>query len=224
MAEINTLRIAAVFAADANFQVRAGRAAGLDSHSHERPNAGLIKGGKGIFRQDLLVNVLQQEALLSIITRDAEGHLRQVVGAEGEELRHLGDLAGGQGRARDLDHRAELIVDINALFRHDLLGLVQEGRLLNLQLVDMRGQRDHDLGLDHHTILGAVAGRFEDRAHLHAGQAGEVNAQADAAQAQHGIGFVHGLHGRQHRFLGGQLRRAGLGEAQFGHLDQQIFL
>ena len=47
---------------------------------------------------DLLVVVSAQE-LAGIVAGEAEGHLGQVVGAEGEELGLLGDLVGGQSRA-----------------------------------------------------------------------------------------------------------------------------
>ena len=185
-----------MFAAAPDLKIRPRRAPFVDGHPHQPAHAFPVDDGKGVLRQDLLLDVLDQETLLGVVAGDAEGHLGQVVGAEGEELGHLGDLAGGQRGARDLDHRAELVVHLDALLGHHGLGLFLQGRLLDLQLVDDRGQRDHDLGMHVHAVLGAVTGRFEDRAHLHAGQRGEVDAQAHAAQAQHGVELVHALNGR----------------------------
>ena len=42
----------------------------------------------GILGQDALFDVLEQEVALGIVAAVAEGHLGQVVGAEGEELGH----------------------------------------------------------------------------------------------------------------------------------------
>jgi hypothetical protein len=46
-----------------------------------------------------------------VVTRVAERELRQVVGAEAEEVGDLRDLVGGDRRTRDLDHGADLDLD-----------------------------------------------------------------------------------------------------------------
>jgi hypothetical protein len=51
--------------------------------------------------------VARQEAA-SVVAADAEGSSGQVVGAEAEELRRLGDLRGSQGSARQLDQLVDL--------------------------------------------------------------------------------------------------------------------
>ena len=50
------------------------------------------------------------EELAGIVARQAQRHLGEIVGAEAEEGGVLGDLAGLQGRARQLDHGADQIV------------------------------------------------------------------------------------------------------------------
>ena len=57
-----------------------------------------------------------------VVAAEAEGHLRQVVGAEREELGLLGDLVGRQGGAGDLDHRADQVLDLRPGLLEDLLG------------------------------------------------------------------------------------------------------
>ena len=89
MEELNRSRVAAVLAADAQLDVRAGLLAELGSHLNELANAVLVKAGERIRLVDLLV-VVRAEELGRVVTREAEGHLGQVVGAEGEELRLLG--------------------------------------------------------------------------------------------------------------------------------------
>ena len=68
----------------------------------------------------LLVYEPRNEAASS--RRDAERRLGEVVGAEGEELGRLGDLAGAQGSARQLDHRADLVGDRLPCLLRDRLG------------------------------------------------------------------------------------------------------
>ena len=48
------------------------------------------------------------EEARGVVARDAEGRLRQIVGAEREELGRLGDFAGQQRGARQFDHRADV--------------------------------------------------------------------------------------------------------------------
>ena len=95
MAELDTAGIAAVLAADAQTQVRVGRAAIVGSHLDQLANADLIQMLERIALVDLVVVVSSQE-LGSVVTAEAEGHLGQVVSAEAKEVSFLGDLAGGQ--------------------------------------------------------------------------------------------------------------------------------
>src|ERR1700722_12361121 len=88
---------------------------------------------KRVLRQNPSLNVLRQE-LAGIITRQAEHGLRQVVGAEAEEIGDFGDLVGKQRGAGQLDHRPDAVFDLRAGFREDLGG----------DLVDL-GSRDLQL-------------------------------------------------------------------------------
>ena len=49
---------------------------------------------KGILRQDLLLDVLEQELTFGVVAGISKGGLGQVVGAEAEELGTLGNLSG----------------------------------------------------------------------------------------------------------------------------------
>ena len=79
MAELNAGGVAAVLAADAQTQVRVGRAAIVGSHLDQLANADLIQMLERIALVDLVLVVSAQE-LGSIVTAEAEGHLGQVVG------------------------------------------------------------------------------------------------------------------------------------------------
>ena len=91
VAELHGGGIAAVLAADTQVDVGAGLLAQLGGHGHQLAYAVLIQVGEGIGLIDLLVVVVAQE-LAGVVAGEAEGHLGQVVGAEGEELGLLGDL------------------------------------------------------------------------------------------------------------------------------------
>ena len=93
-----------MLAADAQTQVRGwSRGRSWAAILISLANANLVQMLERIALVDLGVVVGSQE-LGSVVTAEAEGHLGQVVGAEAEEVSFLGDLAGGQGSTRDLDH------------------------------------------------------------------------------------------------------------------------
>src|SRR5699024_963595 len=120
VAELYGRRIAAVLAADTALQIRTGRAAFLDRHLYQLAYAGLIQSREGIGLVDLCLVVSVQE-LAGIIAGEAECHLGQVVGTEGEELRLLGNRVGRQSRARDLDHGTDVVLHVGAFLFLDLL-------------------------------------------------------------------------------------------------------
>ncbi len=167
---------------------------------------------------------LQQEFALGVVAADAEGGLRQVVGAEAEEVGDGGDLVGGQSGARQLDHRAELVLDGRARLGGDLLCHRFELAAHLLQFVDMPDQRDHDLGLQFLALLRQFARGFEDGTRLHDVDLREEQAQAAAAQAQHGVHLAHGSHGFEHLALLCQLLFVAAQRLQARHLDQQLFI
>src|SRR5262245_14504075 len=84
--------IAAVLAADSDLELRLDLAAALDADPHELAYAVAVDGDERIDRHDPARHVGAEETR-SIVARNAEGRLREVVGAERKERRALGDLA-----------------------------------------------------------------------------------------------------------------------------------
>ena len=229
VAELHGGGVAALLAADAQLDVRAGLTSQLRGHLDEAADAGLIQLGERIGLIDLAV-IVGSEELARVVTAEAEGHLRQVVGAEGEELGLLGDGIRGQSRARDLDHGADLVVHVAADVLDDLLGdLVNDGLDVS-QLLDLADQRDHDLRLDLPCRAAAADSQrgLDDGGGLHLGDLRIGDVQAAAAVAHHGVELMQAgddvvqmLDGQAH-FLGKRfdVGRIGRNELMQGRIEE----
>ena len=159
---------------------------------------------------DLLVHVGVQE-LAGVVAGEAPGHLGQVVGAEAEELGLLGDDVSAEGGARNLDHGADLVGQVNAGLVDELVGHLGDDGLAVLQLVVGGNQGHHNLGND----LGAgllvdVDGGLDDGLGLHLGNLRPLNGQTAAAHTHHGVDLGEADHDalqilEAHVHVGGQI-------------------
>src|SRR5499426_4696819 len=120
MAECDRGGIAAVFAANAHFELWPRLATAFDADAHQFPHALAVDGHEGIARKDAARQVSAEKAR-GVVAADAVGGLRQIVGAEGKELRALRDFAGAQRRTWKLDHGADLILDAPPALSRDRL-------------------------------------------------------------------------------------------------------
>ena len=191
MAEFDRGRVAALLAADAELDVRTGLTAQLRRHLDEAADACLIELGERVGFVDLAVVVGRKE-LARVVTGEAEGHLRQIVRAEGEELCLVGNGVGGQRSARDLDHGADLVGHVGTGFLDDLLRSLVDDRLDEGQLLLLADQRDHDLRRDLPCRTAAADSQrgLDDRGGLHLGDLREGDVQTAAAVAHHGVELV----------------------------------
>ncbi len=139
-----------------------------------------------------------------------------------EELGLFGDLIGGEGGARQLDHGAHHVVDLRALLLEDLVGhAANDGRLV-AHLLDGADERDHDLGM-RIAALGLDCDRgLDDGARLHLGDLRERDAEAASAQPEHGVQLVQLFHASQQRAQFLELGRARLGVFKVLDFDQQV--
>lgn len=80
-AELHGGGLAAVFATDADFELGTSGTAFLDAHLYELAHAFLIEDFERIGLDDAVLFV-EFEEFGSVITREAEGHLCEVVGTE----------------------------------------------------------------------------------------------------------------------------------------------
>src|SRR3972149_12128357 len=129
-------------------QARPDPAALLDAHPHELSDALAIDRLERVEGQEPPVHVVEEELRLRIVPAVPGRRLREVVRSEGEELRVPRDLVRRQGGAWDLDHRADLVVEADALALHDVLRDGLERDPLDLEPVHMPDEGDHDLWVD----------------------------------------------------------------------------
>src|SRR5581483_4170832 len=94
--EVDGGRVAAVFPAHADLQVRPGPAAALDGRAHQGTDAFGVDRAERRGGEDAVLQVGGEERALRVVAAHAPGGLGQVVGTEGEELGVLGDPARGQ--------------------------------------------------------------------------------------------------------------------------------
>ena len=134
-----------------------------------------------------------------------------------------GDLVGGHRAARHLDHRADQVLDLDALRLHRLGGDAIDDRLLVAQLLHEADQRDHDLRHDLQPFLVQPAGRLDDRARLHLGDLGIGDAEADAAVAEHRVELVQLLDALQQLRFSSSSVPVLLAGLEPGDLDHQLF-
>src|ERR1700691_5475230 len=93
MTEFHGIRIAAVFAADAELDVGTRLATFRDGDFHELANAGLVNRVERIFLHDLRFLICAEETA-GIVTAHTERGLREVVRAEAKKFRRLRDFIG----------------------------------------------------------------------------------------------------------------------------------
>ena len=192
-----------MLAADSEPDPGSRRAAPLDRDPHEIADAGLIERLKGIVGEDALLEVVGEELALRVIAGESERGLREIIRAEGEEVRVLGDLVGAHAGARQLDHRAARVLD------PALLGDRAHGQLAQArELLGEGDERVHDL--DVRRRAGALLDglrRPDDRAHLHLVDLRPLQTQPATPRAEHRVGLVQRRDPLAHALVGRLLRR-----------------
>jgi hypothetical protein len=101
-----------VLAADAELERSLVAAALLDAHLDQLAHARLVEALERVDDGRISWARYSGRNAPDVVAAVAERQLRQVVGAEAEEVGDLGDLVGGDRRPRDLDHRADLDIEL----------------------------------------------------------------------------------------------------------------
>src|SRR5438552_10737164 len=194
---MHRFRVAAVLAADAEPQIGPGPTTLLYRYLHQPPHAVDVERLERRYGEHALLQVRREESGLDVVTREAPRGLRQVVRAEREELCSLSDPERGQGRARELDHRPDGDMQLDALALRDVRDYPVRLVADQVQLHQGADERHHDLHLGVTTRLDTGCGRFHDRPNLEGKKAWYDKAEPHSAQTEHRVGFVQPLDGRK---------------------------
>src|SRR5690349_20048766 len=85
--EVHRLWVAPVFTAHTDFEIGPGLAALLGGDLYEAADALGVERLERAYPENAEVDVAAEERALDVVAGEAPAHLREVVGAEGEELR-----------------------------------------------------------------------------------------------------------------------------------------
>ena len=185
-AELNGAWLTTVLAADTCTESRTNGTTFLYCHLDQLTYAVLIQYLERIDFEDLLLEVYREEGS-DIVTAVTEGHLRQVVGTEGEVLSLGSDTVCGQRGTRDLDHRTDLELYLYAVLSEDLFRYALDDLFLLLELIEDTDERHHDL---RHRVLALFlefASGTEDSAGLHRGDLREGDTQTATTVTEHRV-------------------------------------
>ena len=199
--EADRLGVPPVLAADPDLEARLVERPRSVPRRTSSPTPSKSTDVEGVARQEAELEVGVHHAALDVVAGEPEGHLRQVVGPEGEEVGHLGDLGGPQGGAGRLDHgpdghlelaprraalaplgaRCGLLVDVG----HGVFDPAPGQR----QLGAGHGQGDHDLDDRVPAVGHPLAGRLHEGPHLHGVEAGLDHPRRTPRVPEHGVGL-----------------------------------
>lgn len=188
--EVDGSGIAAGFAADTDGDVLLGRTAAFDRDLDEFANAIDIDGLERIEFIDLLLVVIREE-LSRIVTAEAHGELREIVGSEAEEFGFVRKVPGLEAASWDFDHRTNVVVELVARFGHFAFDGVDDDGLGEVKLFLLAGKRNHDLRFNVFAkVLAGFEGGLDDGGRLHTVDFRIGDAKTDATEAHHRVGLV----------------------------------
>ena len=140
------------------------------AHLHQLAHAAGVDGLEGVPGQQALLEVAGHDPALDVVAAETERHLGQVVGAEGEEVGHLGDLVGPQRGPRRLDHGADREVELATLAAASISSSTHRRTRASSARATTRGIMISTIGFAALRLAGQ--GGLDQRLHLHAVQAG----------------------------------------------------
>ena len=156
-----------MFAAQPENQVRSRGTTAFRGQKEHFANSLGIKGLERIFLVDALLNIFAHEST-RVVSTESENHLREIIGAETEKLRHFRYLSCPERGARGLDHDAKREIEIAITLGPYRGGNRFDAGLHDFNLLGRRNQWHHDFRGDDCPIVAANGNcRFENRACLH---------------------------------------------------------
>src|SRR5207237_941415 len=102
-----------MFSTDSYFKILVCFPSFCDCDTHQRSDAFTIDADKRILGQKTVKNVAWQE-LPSIVARQTQAGLSEIISAKGKKLSLLSNLVGDQARPRKFDHCPDKITHFDA--------------------------------------------------------------------------------------------------------------
>src|SRR5919106_5490740 len=121
VAEGDRAAVAAVLAADSELDLGIDSAGALDGDPHQVADPASVERLERVCLEDAVLEIAGEEHPLRVVARETERRLREVVRAEAEEVGFRGELVGPNARPRQLDHRADEVLEL-------AVGLLELGR------------------------------------------------------------------------------------------------
>src|SRR6185437_5532476 len=165
--EVDRLRVAAVFAADPEFEAGACGPPSFSTDPYQCADTITIDRLERRNAEDALLQIGREERGFHVVARETPGCLGEIVGAEGEKLGRFGNLVGCQGRPRKLDHRADEELQVHPRLGADVPRDLKDVLLDGLQFLNARDKRDHNLHPRPAAGHNALGGGLQDRSGLH---------------------------------------------------------
>src|SRR5450759_834997 len=187
VAELDGIGVAAVFAADTDFNPGVRLPAKNHTDAHKLAHALLVDALEWVDVQDLRLEVGRQEGSCGIITAIGIRCLGEVVGSEAEEVGVVGDLVCSQAGTGNFDHGTDLDVSPDTLAVEYQIELFLHQRLEYLDLIDVTHQWKHDLGHRVKSSLDQGSSRLGDGMDLQLIDLGVNDSDAAAAEPDHRV-------------------------------------
>ena len=203
MTEADRVRIAALFAADADFEIGVGRPPQIHAHLHQHAHALDVQRFERVVVKDPGFCVERQKLVFGVFSRERIGRLRQVIGTKGEKLGQFRQITGTGAGANGFDHRAEFEAQADAVMVFHLGAHLVDAGADALELLYGNHLRHHDLRADRDAGLEACSLGLQNGPNLHFVDFRVGDAQSHTAMTEHGVDLMQVAHLPQHQFLFG---------------------
>ena len=194
MAEFDSRRIAALLAADTEFDVGSGGLTAFDSNLHKLAYTYLVESCEGVGFENLLHIVFVKE-LTGVVSGETESHLSEVIGTEGEEFSFFSDFVSSQSRSGDFYHSTDMVFHRGIVSLENLFGSLYDYALNVLQFLYVAYERYHDFGNNVETFLSYSQSSLDDSLRLHFCNFGISYGKTATSVTHHRVELVQTFYG-----------------------------
>src|SRR4030095_2862186 len=191
--ELDAGRLAAVFAANPQFNVWPGFASQIARDFHQAADAFLIDRRKRIGFDDIELTVSGKKAS-GIVPAHSQCRLGEIVCAETEKLGITRNLIRNKRGARNFDHCPDKISEFRVRFLCHFTGYTPDDVDLKITVARTSHQWNHDFRTDLDSFSLDCGSSFKDRPRLRFGNFRINDDEPAASMTEHGIKLVQLVH------------------------------